>query len=74
DARHAAGPGADPLLLVHGSSDRTIPPSHSEELKKAFPHAELWIVPGADHGQASGAAGKEYERRVGLFFGEHLRL
>lgn len=74
DARHADGPGADPLLLIHGSSDRTIPPSHSEELKDAFPHAELWIVPGADHGQASGAAGKEYERRVGLFFNKHLGL
>jgi pimeloyl-ACP methyl ester carboxylesterase len=74
DARHAAGPGADPLLLIHGSSDRTIPSSHSEKLKEAFPHAELWLVPGADHGQTSGAAGKEYERRVGLFFNKHLGL
>lgn len=72
DARHAIGPGADPLLLIHGSADRTIPPSHSEELKKAFPHAEIWLVPGADHGQTSGAAGREYERRVGVFFGGHL--
>ncbi|HOI42943.1 MAG TPA: alpha/beta fold hydrolase [Elusimicrobiales bacterium] len=72
DARHAAGPGADPLLLIHGSSDRTIPPSHSEELKRTFPHAELWLVPGADHGQASGAAGREYEKRVAGFFRTNL--
>jgi pimeloyl-ACP methyl ester carboxylesterase len=72
DARRAPGPASSPLLLIHGSADRTIPPAHSEELKKTFPHAELWIVPGADHGQASGAAGREYEKRVGGFFRENL--
>ncbi len=72
DARRAAGPGSAPLLLIHGASDRTIPPSHSEELKKAFPHAELWLVPGADHGQASGAAGGEYEKRAAGFFRANL--
>jgi len=38
-----------PVLLIHGTADTKIPLSNSEQLKKAYPKAQLLIVPGSDH-------------------------
>lgn len=38
-----------PWLIVHGDADPTVPVESAKELKAAQPHAELLIVPGADH-------------------------
>jgi pimeloyl-ACP methyl ester carboxylesterase len=38
-----------PLLLVHGDPDETVPLSAAETLLAAKPDAELFIVPGAGH-------------------------
>jgi len=38
-----------PWLIVHGEEDTTVPVKFAEELKKANKHAELVIIPGADH-------------------------
>lgn len=38
-----------PALIFHGDADKVIPLGQSERLKKALAHAELQVVPGADH-------------------------
>jgi pimeloyl-ACP methyl ester carboxylesterase len=38
-----------PWLIVHGDADPTVPLNCAEELKAAQPHAELLVIPGADH-------------------------
>jgi uncharacterized protein len=38
-----------PLLLVHGTADTLIPPSHSATLKALAPKAKVLLVPGAGH-------------------------
>jgi uncharacterized protein len=65
---------ATPLLLIHGEEDSQIPVDHSRAL---FTHANqdlttLWVIPGADHGQAHAIAGIDYELRVLDFFTTHL--
>ena len=63
-----------PLLLIHGDADSQIPASHTREIAaNADPSlTELWIVPGADHGQAHAQEGARYEARVMQFFLQHL--
>jgi pimeloyl-ACP methyl ester carboxylesterase len=54
-----------PLLLIHGSSDTTVPVEEGQRLKDLTgPSAEHWIVEGADHSRAHAVAGQDYERRV----------
>ncbi len=58
-----------PLLIVHGSDDASVPPSMAEELFQAAREPkELWIVPGAGHGNAWDVARPEYEGRLAAFF------
>jgi len=38
-----------PVLLVHGSRDRVVPPSHSDWLLGRCPRAELWVRPRDGH-------------------------
>jgi alpha-beta hydrolase superfamily lysophospholipase len=54
---------ATPVLLIHGTEDTNIPPSHSKDLAGAR-NTQLWLVPGAHHVQSLAIAGAEYERRV----------
>lgn len=61
-----------PILLIHGDKDSQIPIENAYALKEANPGIELWIVKGADHGQAIGLQKKEYERRVKEFLREHM--
>ncbi len=57
-----------PLLLVHGTADRTVPPADGRRLAAmAGPSAEHWEVPGADHGQAHRTAPAQWDDRVGGF-------
>lgn len=61
-----------PLLLIHGERDAAVPPGNSLAIKAADPAAELWLVPGAGHGETRLRAGAEYERRVADFFKKSL--
>jgi fermentation-respiration switch protein FrsA (DUF1100 family) len=61
-----------PILLIHGGKDSQIPVENSYLLKKANPKAELWIIEGADHGEAHYVKEKEYEKKVVSFFNKHL--
>lgn len=62
---------ACPVLLICGLLDRNIPARHSELIYRAArgPKA-LWLVPGAEHSAALGAAPKEFEQRVVSFLSE----
>jgi dipeptidyl aminopeptidase/acylaminoacyl peptidase len=58
-----------PILLIHGLSDVNIPPSQSQRLQSLNPQsATLWLVPGAVHVSAIGAAPEEYVKRVTDWF------
>jgi alpha-beta hydrolase superfamily lysophospholipase len=55
-----------PLLLIHGTADRTISFHETERLKaRAGAGAELWLVDGVDHIEAM--TREEYGDRVGQF-------
>lgn len=54
-----------PVLLIHGALDDNIPPRHSQRIHAGNPAVtRLWIVAGAGHGGAVGAAPKEFEQRL----------
>jgi len=38
-----------PWLLMHGEADQTVPLAHAQELHKAQPNAEFFVLPGGDH-------------------------
>ena len=57
-----------PLLLVHGTDDRTVPLAEGRRLAAlAGPSSEHWIVPGADHSRAHATDPEGYESRVTTF-------
>jgi pimeloyl-ACP methyl ester carboxylesterase len=54
-----------PVLLIHGLSDRNIPPYHSDRIQSHNPlDVTVWKVPGAVHSGAQKRAPEEFERRV----------
>jgi pimeloyl-ACP methyl ester carboxylesterase len=61
-----------PVLLICGTRDSTISCRHSRRIYKAATGPkEFWIVRGAGHAAALGAAPAEYETRVVSFFGKY---
>jgi pimeloyl-ACP methyl ester carboxylesterase len=62
-----------PVLLIHGLADTNIYPRHSQNLAAQNPHITLWLVPGAGHTAALGAAPLEFQRRVLGWFFDHRR-
>jgi fermentation-respiration switch protein FrsA (DUF1100 family) len=61
-----------PALLIGGTADRNIAMTNAQELERVCSsHCELWIVPGADHGGASGVAPQEFQQRILTWFQEH---
>jgi uncharacterized protein len=64
-----------PVLLIHGEDDINILPRHSRVLVKANPaHAQLWLVPRAQHGGAVAVAPEEFWSRVLGFLAQHDSL
>lgn len=67
----AAGSGA-PLLLIHGTADRLIPVSHSEDLHALYREAggqtRLQIVEGAEHARVWNAGPEAFEALLDDFF------
>jgi fermentation-respiration switch protein FrsA (DUF1100 family) len=63
---------ATPTLLIAGTADVNIPMHHAQELQAVCAsHCELWIVPGAAHGEASVVDYAGFERRVLAWFQAH---
>lgn len=61
-----------PVLLIHGTADRNIPPRHSLELHAANPAAtRLWLVPGAGHVASFSTDPQNYARNVVSWFENH---
>jgi uncharacterized protein len=79
--RHRFDPIADvdkiaprPLLIIHGTADKTVPARMSKELfAKAKEPKELWLIEGADHLMCQRAAGKTYQDRIADFFADALK-
>jgi hypothetical protein len=58
-----------PVLLICGTRDRNIPPRHTKRIYQAAAGPkEMWLVPGAGHSAALGAAPQEFEQRVVTFY------
>jgi fermentation-respiration switch protein FrsA (DUF1100 family) len=54
-----------PLLLIHGSADRTVPLEEGRRLAAlAGPSVDHWVVDGADHSRSHATTPQDYERRV----------
>lgn len=65
-----------PLLLIAGTADGKVPPVNSRELYRAvqgWPHAALWMVPGARHVGAWEVEPQPYTERVTGFFDQYVR-
>ena len=58
---------AVPVLLIHGGADTYNPTAMAHELHTAQPHADLWIVPGADHVMSYFTDPGAYRKRVEQF-------
>lgn len=64
-----------PVLIIAGEGDDLIPVDNGKRLYAAAKEPrELWIIPNALHGGTMGAAGAEYEKKVGAFFDRHLKM
>ena len=63
-----------PVLIIHGLADYVVPVDNSQRnFNSAHQPKELWLVPGAGHGQAHTIARAEYERKVDAFFNSALQ-
>ncbi len=60
-----------PVLLVYGSEERSLAGAY-DQLAAAGDNAELWVVPGAHHGDYVYVAANEYERRLIAFLDKAL--
>ena len=61
-----------PVLLIHGTRDTNIPPSHSERLAAIRPASiTLWEVPGAVHVDALGTASDRFPKAVLSWYSSH---
>ncbi len=54
-----------PVLVIHGTSDETIPYTMSEELYEALKvPKQLYLVPNADHNNVATIAGVQYQEKI----------
>ena len=61
-----------PVLIMHGTSDPTVPFKHSQDLVKEFDHGTLVPVKGADHVFTSVQASSSVIEKTVSFFSENL--
>ncbi|MFO7899409.1 MAG: alpha/beta fold hydrolase [Planctomycetota bacterium] len=60
-----------PVLFIHGTADRLVPPEMTRRLHEAAgERSELWLVDGARHLGSAAAEPVEYPARIGRFFAE----
>ena len=53
-----------PVLILHGDRDLLVPMSYSERAVKAFPNAELVVMPGQGHGFLGTGRGEAKKREL----------
>lgn len=56
-----------PVLVVSGTEDRAIPVSMARTLAETAEPGELWLVPGAGHGDLVQVAGSDFFERISRF-------
>lgn len=61
-----------PILLIYGGNEVSLPGAYHQK-KRAGENAELWVIPGAGHGNYWQIAGQAYEERAIQFFEETLK-
>lgn len=62
-----------PIFIIHGTKDRLIRYSYSEELfRNTGEPKQLWLIEGADHSNMAEVGGEEYYRRILAFFDQAL--
>ena len=65
------------LLLIHGTSDRAVPFSHTMKMVEALIQAgkpyDLIVLPGQGHGGFSEKIGMYWSEAVRRYFQEHLK-
>ncbi len=62
-----------PVLIIHGTADKLVPVDNADQLKAAYPAAELWRVEGAKHGGSFNTNREAYIERVASFFDTHIK-
>jgi fermentation-respiration switch protein FrsA (DUF1100 family) len=63
-----------PLLIIHGTQDISVYPTHAQRLWAAtHGYGELWLLEGVSHTEAFYAQPTEYVRRVTEFFARAMR-
>lgn len=67
-----------PLFVIHGAEDTYLMPQYGRDLyDKALDPKELWLVPGAGHGEITGAANTarraQFSDRVTRFLDAHVK-
>ena len=63
-----------PILYIHGKSDTFVPTEMTEDLyRQTSSHAELFLVPKANHGEAFALAGDEYKKKIEHFLGRAIK-
>ena len=66
--------GARPALVIFGDQDGAVPPPAEAELREAAgPKVQIWVVPGAGHGEVWALAESEYRSRVQDFLAQLTR-
>lgn len=71
--RLAGRVGGTPFLVLCGEKDSIATPEIGRSLLEKVPGPkELWIVPGAGHGQCAERGGREYQERLARFYCAHL--
>ncbi len=61
-----------PILLIYGSREISLAGGQQQQIA-AGDNAELWVVPGAGHGNYLDVAPQEYEARLLTFFDDSLQ-
>ena len=62
-----------PILVIHGDSDTRIPLEHGVRVYEAANSAsDIWVVPGADHGEAFNNHPDDFIERIVSYFTKRL--
>ncbi|WP_066956125.1 alpha/beta hydrolase [Streptomyces lushanensis] len=73
DALTAAGKTRLPVFVIHGDADTYNPTWMSKKIYNAVKSPkQLWLVPGAEHGESFFTHRTEYEQRTTDFYNRHL--
>jgi pimeloyl-ACP methyl ester carboxylesterase len=70
DLRGEMGCISCPTLVIQGTEDEFATPAHAEDIARAIPGAELWLIAGGNHGPRGGRE-QEFDQRVLDFFARH---